>query len=264
MAGQITKAMDRPSQREQLRTLLERNRDAIALSLPNQMDEDRFVRLLTTAANTNPALLACEPLSFLAAGVTAATLGLEPNDPRGHAYLIPYNDRQRGKVVKLIIGYKGLIDLARRSGQVSAFAARPVFEGDGFIARYGTTEVLEHDPKGVEDPDKLTHAYAIATVMGDRQFEVMTRAQIDRVKDSSPGAKSAQSPWHSHYAEMATKTAVRRLCKLLPQTVEVATALTRESRTLTLTPDGTVKPESGDDDLGLDADVVDAEVVNDG
>lgn len=250
------------SPKQALTALLDRNRDAVGASLPSGMSRDRFVRLLLTCANTTPALLDCTPTSFLAAGVTAAQLGLEPNDPRGLAYLIPYNDKNRGKVVNFIVGYRGMLDLARRSGQVSSINAFPVFEGDTFTYRLGLDPHLEHLPGDHdEDPAKLTHVYAVAKVNGDPQFVVLTRRQVDKTKAQSQGAKSSYSPWNTHYVEMALKTALRRLCKWLPQTVEMARAQEMDERSLTLSADIVADggfPTQADDG------VIDAELIDDG
>ena len=244
--------------RAALTALLDRNKDAVGASLPSGMSRDRFIRLLLTAANVNPGLLECTPQSFLAAAVTSAQLGLEPNDPRGLAYLIPFNDRKKGKVVQFIIGYRGMLDLARRSGMVSAINAFPVYEGDTFVYSLGLEPTLEHIPGDDEDPAKLTHVYAVAKVAGEPQFVVMTRKQIDRVRASSQGAKSDYSPWNTHYVEMALKTALRRLCKWLPQTVEMAQAADHDERALVLSPDLVT---DGRLIATADDDVIDAEVV---
>jgi len=213
--------------KEALRSIVERNMGAIGASLPTGMSQERFARLLLTAANVNPELLTCDPRSFLQAGVQCAQLGLEPNDPRGLAYLIPFKDKDRGKVVNLIIGYRGMVELARRSGMVSSIHAFAVYEGDAFSYALGLEPTLHHvpAPDGAEDPSKLTHVYAVAKVNGDPQFVVLTRKHVEKAKASSRGADSSYSPWKTHYAEMALKTAIRRLCKLLPQTVEVAKAM---------------------------------------
>lgn len=238
--GQITQAVATrdatPSPRQVLADLLDKNRGAIGLSLPNAMDEDRFRRLLLTAANTTPALFDCDPRSFLAAGVACAQMGLEPNDPRGLAYLLPFNDKRRGKVVQLIIGYRGMIELARRSGQVTAVNAEVVYAGDQFSYELGLYRDLKHhrDDDGDEDPTTITHAYAVAQIGGDRMFEVVTRRQIERTRDASQGSGSQFSPWRTHFAEMARKTALRRLCKLLPQTAELARADASDDRPLAL------------------------------
>lgn len=219
----------KPTPKQALTGLLDQNRGAVGASLPSGYSQDRFVRLLLTAANTNPGLFECEPRSFLAAGVAAAQLGLEPNDARGLAYLIPFKERGVKKV-QLIIGYKGMLDLARRSGMVSSINAFPVFEGDTFSYRFGLDPSLEHVPGDHdENPDALTHVYAVAKIQGDPQFVVMTRRQIDKVMKQSSGARSSdKSPWHTHYVEMACKTALRRLCKWLPQTVELAHAIAHD------------------------------------
>ena len=221
------------SPRDTLRQLLERNQQAVGASLPSGYSAERFSRLLLTAANTNPELFECDPRSFLAAGVGAAQLGLEPNDPRGLAYLVPFKVRGR-KVVQLIIGYRGMLDLARRSGLVSAINAHAVFVDDAFTYRLGLLPMLDHvpHPDGDDDPAKLAYVYAVARVAGDVQFVVLSRRQIDRVRDQY--ARSTQSPWHTHYVEMALKTALRRLCKWLPQTVELATAVEQDERSLVI------------------------------
>jgi recombination protein RecT len=225
--------------KQHLTNLLDTNKGAFGASLPAGMKVERFQRLLLTAVNTNPDLLTCDPRSFIAAGVTAAQLGLEPNDPRGLAYLIPFNDRKKGRVVNFIIGYRGMLDLARRSGMVSSINAFPVFKGDTFEYRLGLDPHLEHIPAEDQDdaPENLTHVYAVAKVQGEPQFVVLTRKQIDRTRSSSQGAKSSYSPWNTHYVEMALKTALRKLCKWLPQTVEMARIDDLDGRDLRLNPD---------------------------
>ncbi len=249
--------------------LLEKNKAAIGMSLPRAMNADRFARLLLTACNTNPDLLGCDRTSFLAAGVGAAQLGLEPNDARGLAYLVPYNDRKRGKVVQLILGYRGMIDLARRSGMVSSINAFAVFEGDVFDYRLGLDPTITHIPSDDHDDDPafLTHVYAVAKVQGDPQFVVMTRKQVDKARASSAAGSRGYGPWNDHYVEMAKKTALRRLCKLLPQTVEMAMADTIDERPLVLGDLGHVEPLEHDaiEAGGVDTEtgeIIDAEVVS--
>lgn len=257
------------SPKQVLTEVLERNKQAIGASLPSGMSQDRFMRLLLTATNTNPDLLNCNPTSFLAAGVTAAQLGLEPNDPRGLAYLIPFNDRKRGKVVNFIIGYKGMLDLARRSGLVTAINAFAVFDGDQFEYSLGLDPTLKHVPGDHdEDPAKLTHVYAVAKIGGDPQFVVLTRRQIDKTKSQSQGAKSDYSPWNTHYVEMALKTALRRLCKWLPQSVEMARADAIDERALTIGTDMLVTTDGGeaiDPATGeIDREIIDADSAENG
>lgn len=249
--------------------LLEKNKAAIGMSLPRAMNADRFARLLLTACNTNPDLLACDRTSFLAAGVGAAQLGLEPNDARGLAYLVPFNDRKRGKVVQLVIGYRGYIDLARRSGMVSSINAFAVFEGDHFDYQLGLDPTITHIPVDDHDDDPafLTHVYAVAKVQGDPQFVVLTRKQIDKARASSASGRNGYGPWNDHYVEMAKKTAIRRLAKLLPMTVEAAAAEAMDERPLVLGDLGHAVPADHDDAIdagGVDTEtgeIIEAEVV---
>lgn len=249
MAGQIETAAAAATSRDELTPkqvltkLLDANASAVGASLPSGYKQERFVRLLLTAANTNPELFDCDPRSFLAAGVGAATLGLEPNDARGLAYLIPFRDAKRGnrRFVQLIIGYKGMLDLARRSGMVSSINAFAVFRQDVFTYSLGLDPTLHHIPGDHDDdPNDLTHVYAVAKVQGEPQFVVMTRRQVDKVMAGSPGARTGKSPWTTHYTEMALKTALRRLCKWLPQTVEMARADATDERDLSFTDLGVI------------------------
>ena len=211
---------------DNVRSLLERSSKQLAMALPRHIKPDHLLRVVVTAVQMTPKLLDCDPVSLLRAVMQAAQLGLEPNDGRGHAYLIPFKDQ-----VQLIPGYKGLIDLARRSDAVGPIWARVAREGDTFRYAYGTREYIEHQPRGEEAP--LTHAYAVASLKGyeEPQFEVMLKWEIDRIRDKSQGYLTAlkfnrtDHPWQAHYDEMAKKTAIRRLCKLLPQSLEIARAV---------------------------------------
>lgn len=261
VTGAVAERAEAKSPKAALSAIVEQNKSAIALSLPKTMSADRFARLLLTAANTNPDLLACDPRSFLAAGVQAAQLGLEPNDARGLAYLLPFNDKQRGKIVQLIIGYRGMMDLARRSGMVTTINAFPVFDGDIFTYELGLNPTLHHVPGDHdEDPKTLTHVYAVAKIGGDSQFVVLTRKAIEKTRASSRGATSSYSPWTTHYVEMAQKTAIRRLCKMLPQTVEVATAMANEERPLILGDLGMVTSDGREFD-GETGEIIDTEAT---
>lgn len=239
------------SAKEVLRTVLDRNADAVGSSLPSGYSQERFIRLLLTAANTNPELFDCDPTSFLAAGVGAAQLGLEPNDARGLAYLVPFRDKRRGRIVQLIIGYRGMMDLARRSGMVTTLHAFPVFEADTFRYSLGLEPTLEHLPSGDDDPAHLTYVYAVAKVGGDSQFVVLTRRQLDKIREQY--GRSNLSPWHTHFVEMAQKTALRRLCKMLPQTAEMARAVELDERHLSLGDLG-LSVDDTDDAIDVDSD----------
>ena len=251
------------SPRQAIVNILEDNRGAISASLPTGYTAERFTRLLVTAGNTNPKLFECTPRSFLAAGIVAAQLGLEPNDPRGLSYLIPYRNKKTGRTeVKIIIGYRGMMELARRSTLVGAMHAVAVYAGDQFDYSLGLEPTLHHVPAdGDENPKDLTHVYAVAKVNGEPQFVVLTRRQVEKARARSESGDSSYSPWATDYAEMAKKTALRRLCKYLPQTVEIATALAQEEQSLTLSDIGAITAEPDDHDDALDAQIIEPEAI---
>lgn len=186
----------------------------LALAVPKHLNADRMARIAATEVRKNPALLRTEPTSFLCSVMQAAQLGLEPGSALGQAYLVPY-----GNQCQLIIGYKGMIDLARRSGQVLSLNAYAVREGDDFSFQLGLKPDIHHVPSLEADRIKkpITYVYAVATLKGGGyQFEVMSRAEIEAVKAK---AKS-KNIWNSYPEEMAKKTVIRRLFKYLPVSIE--------------------------------------------
>lgn len=200
----------------------------MALALPRHLTADRLARIATTEMRRVPALASCSPESFLGAIMQCAQLGLEPSNGLGQAYLIPFGngkDKQGRANVQLIIGYRGMIDLARRSGQIVSLSARAVYENDEFSYQYGLHEDLHHVPAQDGETGELTHVYAVAKLKdGGLQFEVMTRKDIEKIRAQSQAAKSGSSPWHTHFAEMAKKTVIRRLFKYLPVSIEIQRA----------------------------------------
>ena len=213
------------SQQPLILQYLERYKSQIALALPKHLNPDRMARIVTTEVRKTPALLECSPKSLFGAVIQASQLGLEPGSALGHCYLLPFRNRkQKARDVQLIIGYRGMIDLARRSGQVISIVARAVYEADTFTYAYGLEDTLEHAPFEGKDRGALTHVYAIAKLKGGGvQWEVMTRAEVDAIRAQSKAADSG--PWVTHYDEMAKKTVVRRLFKFLPVSVEIQTAV---------------------------------------
>lgn len=188
-------------------------------ALPKHMTPERMARIVTTEIRKTPTLAKCDQHSFLGAVIQCAQLGLEPGNSLGHAYLLPY-----GNQVQLIIGYRGMIDLARRSGQIVSLSARAVRERDTFEYQLGLHEDLTHKPYEGEDAGDITHVYAVARLRdGGIQFEVMSRAQVEAVRAQSKAGKSG--PWVTHWEEMAKKTVIRRLFKYLPVSVEIQRAV---------------------------------------
>lgn len=198
------------------------------------MKPERMMRLMANAIRTTPKLGECDPMSLLGGLMTCAGLGLEPNTIMGHAYLIPFrNNRKNITEVQLVVGYKGLIDLARRSGHITSISAN-IHYSDDEVWEYeeGTEARLRHIP-GAQEGDKR-HAYAIAKFRnGGHAYVVLPWAKVMKIRDGSQGWQTAvkfgatdRNPWKSHEDEMAKKTAIRALAKYLPLSVEFRDALT--------------------------------------
>lgn len=205
-----------------IQSLMEQYKGEIAKALPKHMTADRMARVALTCLRVNPKLAECDPLSFMGAIIQASALGLEPGS-QGHAYLIPFRNKKKGIVeCQFIPGYRGLIDLARRSGQIESIAAHIVKENDHFDFEYGLNEKLIHKPaRG--DRGANVYVYAVAKLKGGGyQFEVMDMQQIYAIRDRRPYENDV---WKTDFDEMARKTAVRRIYKYLPTSVEMANAM---------------------------------------
>lgn len=195
-------------------------KDQIALALPKHMTADRLARIALTEVRKTPRLSQCGIESFASAVMKASQLGLEIGSAFGQGYLVPY-----GKECQLIIGYRGMIQLAHRSGQIKNIHADVVYENDYFDYEYGVEMVFKHKPNKHKDRGVITHAYAYAHLMsGGFEFVVLEKADVDKIKASSKSANI----WNAHYEEMAKKTALRRLFKMLPVSAEIVRAVTIE------------------------------------
>ena len=209
-----------------------RVKNQMANALPRHVTADRLARIALTEVRKNKMLAQCDQKSFLGALMMCAQLGLEPGGALGHAYLVPFRQGQT-LAVQFIIGYRGMIELARRSGQIKSIEARPVYDGDVFEVELGLNSNLRHVPDfdnpNRVNPDKLRFVYAVAHLKdGGVQFEVMSRKEIEAVRARSKAGSSG--PWVEHFEQMALKTVVRRLFKWLPISVEIAAAIEQDAR----------------------------------
>jgi len=204
--------------------MLDRYKDQIAAALPKHITPDRMARIALTAVRGNQALQKADPVSLMGAIMRASQDGLEPGRT---AHLVPF-----GKEVNYIADYRGLIELARRSGEIGVVYGEVVYAGDFFEWEHGTNEYLRHRPAGDSaDDSDIVAAYAVARWKDGRttQFEVVTRAALDKTRDRSRSGKNG--PWVTDFPAMCRKTAVRRLCKWLPQSPELQRAVLSDELT---------------------------------
>lgn len=224
----------------------------IKKALPTVLSPERFTRIALSALNNTPALQQCTPMSFLAALMNAAQLGLEPNTPLGQSYLIPY--KNKGVLeCQFQIGYKGLIELAYRNGQMQTIQAQAVYENDEFSYEYGLEPKLFHRP-AFSDRGELIYFYGIfRTVNGGYGMSVMSKANMDMyAKTYSKAFASEYSPWKANYEEMAKKTVIKQALKYAPIKTDFQRALTA---------DESIKKEISVDMLSVQNEVIDTDVA---
>lgn len=213
----------------------------IKKALPSVLTPERFTRMVLSALSTTPQLGACTPASFLGAMMTAAQLGVEPNTPLGQAYLIPRKNRKKGlDEVQFQLGYKGMLDLAYRSGQVSTIQAHTVCENDRFEYQLGLDPKLEHVPAKSNRGAAVFYYAVVRMKDGGYCFAVMSREEVEaHAKQYSDAVKFGSfSPWDSNFDEMAKKTVLKRALKYAPMKTDFVRGMAQ---------DMTIKTELSDD-----------------
>lgn len=220
-SGQVARQSDAPTFTDLVAQNKKKMRDIAA----SNVDLSRLYRLILSQIRQSKYLQNCRADSVMLAMQQSAEVGLEPGTALQLAYLVPYKDE-----CQFIIGYRGYIELFRRSGYGVSVDADVVYEGDEFMVEKGLTQQLRHVPKfGKRTPDKVLYAYAVARFKdGSAQFEVLTREDLEATKKRS--AAGDKGPWSTDFAAMCKKTAIRRLAKLLPMAINVQKAMTIEER----------------------------------
>lgn len=227
----------------------------IKKALPTVMTPERFTRIALSAVSNTPQLAECTPASFLGALMNAAQLGLEPNTPLGQAYLIPFRNNKKGITeCQFQIGYKGLLDLAYRSGEIKNIEAHVVYENDEFDFEFGLENRLKHKP-ALNGKGKTQWVYAVfRMVNGGYGFEVMS---MDDVKSHanrySQSANSSYSPWSTNFEEMAKKTVIKKVLKYAPLKSEFSKAVSV---------DGTIKNDISEDMSLIENDYIETDYID--
>lgn len=213
-----------------LQQLLITHKDQIAMALPKHLTPERMIRVALTAVSRTHQLQSCDPKTVAACVVQASILGLEPEAALGEAYLVPF--KVKGvQMCQLVIGYKGLIKLVRNSGQLSMINAATVREKDTFEFEDGLKPYVVHrKPSPFASPvdrGPVIGYWAGALLKdGSQQFVVMGKGEVEEhMRRYSKSYTLDSSPWKTEFDAMALKTCIRKLCKFLPQSVEVQTAI---------------------------------------
>lgn len=253
MAGKIQNAVTTTGKKS-MQTYIKSMEGEIKKALPSVLTPERFTRMVLSALSTNPKLGECTPASFLGSMMSAAQLGVEPNTPLGQAYILPYNNRGVMEA-QFQLGYKGLIDLAYRSGEVEVVQAHIVYENDEFVCEYGLDPKLSHKP-AASDRGEPVKVYAVfKTKSGGYGFEVMSMEDVRaHASKYSKAYGSSFSPWKSNFEEMAKKTVLKKVLKYAPLKSDFVRAVVQ---------DNTIKTEISDDMYSVPNTIeVDYEITN--
>ena len=210
---------------ERVNDIVKRNRDAFIKLLGSEQAAAQFVAGWKTYMDRNPQLWECEPYSLAGGMAQAAQLGLSFG-PLGHVYLVPFKAKGGASAATFILGYRGMVELAYRSGNIKRVEANVVREGDAFNYRMGSRAFLDFVPAGPPDDRDWVAVYALAQLRnGGSPFAVLFPEDVERRRKRSRAASSEFSPWNTDTEQMWEKSAVRDLQRFLPQTPALALAL---------------------------------------
>lgn len=216
IAAQANKQVAKNNGQKTLQDYMKVMEGQIKRALPSVITPERFSRMVLTALSSTPKLKQCTPQSFIGAMMTAAQLGVEPNTALGQAYLLPYDNRRKGVTeCQFQLGYKGLIDLAYRSGEVSIIQAHEVYENDDFDYELGMEPRLRHIPARANRGKVICYYAMFKTKDGGYGFDVMS------IEDVQAHAKKyskayGSGPWQTNFDEMAKKTVLKKVLKYAP------------------------------------------------
>jgi recombination protein RecT len=205
-------------------------KEQLAAALPKFLDTDHFIRSAITEFRLNPQLAECSVPSVLGYFMQAAACGLEPASMLGQCYPVPFNNKKTGqKEAQFICGYRGMLSIARRSGEIASVDAQIVHEKDTFEIEYGLEPKLVHKPCLTGDPGPMIGAYVVVRFKGDGVeplMKYMPKSEIDSHRKRSKA--SGYGPWATDYDEMAKKTVFRSVFKWLPISIEQIQATTTD------------------------------------
>ncbi|MEG0064734.1 MAG: recombinase RecT [Pseudomonas sp.] len=192
----------------------------LALALPKHLTADRMARLALTAFSSSTQMQRCTHKSIAASIMTAAQLGLEPG-VNGAGYLIPYKD-----TCTFVPGWKGLVDLVSRSGRGTVYTG-VIFSDQKYTFTDGAKrDLVIHNETDLEDPNEITHAFAIGWVQGASMPIIelwrVTKIRKHRDKYNKQGQKHYS---FSNWEMYCRKIPLLQVLKYMPCSVEVNAAI---------------------------------------
>ena len=261
MSDLIKKAEVATVKADPITALIEGMKGQIARAVPKHIGAERLARVMLTEMRKNPALLDClatqdGKASLLGALMVSAQLGLEPGQ-LGHSYLVPF-----GGKVQFIIGYRGLLDLARRSGNVKRVSAEIVYKNDRFFRELGMDRNMVHLPAEGDRGDMIGVQASYELTNGGKDFIYLTKDEVEKFRNRSKAKNNG--PWVTDYEEMAKKTVLRRLANLMPLSAEVMTQVMADESVTEITPAWENAVQTGQVEVTqLSERVIEGEIEND-
>lgn len=250
MIQRATASAPATNSRPTMQQYIKQMESEIKKALPSVITPERFTRIVLSALSTNHKLAQTTPQSFLGAMMTAAQLGLEPNTPLGQAYLIPFKNHGILEC-QFQLGYKGLIDLAYRSGEVSVIQAQVVYAHDDFSYSFGLNPELKHVPTKGDRGEPIAVYAMFRTKDGGYGFEVMSMNDV-RAHAQKYSKAYGNGPWQTNFEEMAKKTVLKRVLKYAPLKSDFVRGMAQ---------DETIKTELSEDMYSVPGVVIEAEDV---
>lgn len=226
----VAKKAEKP---KSVKDLIEIRMPEIQKILPSVISPQQFLRLTLNALQNTPHLMECTMPSFYGAIMQCAQLGLKPN-VNGEAYLIPFKNNKKNGVYEcqFITGYKGLMLLARRSGEVANIDAQTVYENDTFDLAYGFEPTLIHKPYLKGDRGKPIGFYATVILKdGGKSAYYMTVEDAQKYGKRYSKAYN-NSPWVTDFEAMAKKSCLRQVLKYAPMSTDVDGAIRTDEKVL--------------------------------
>ena len=233
-----------------LRDWLSIQQKAVAPSLPaGTVSIERFMESVKFAIldPKNPLLRTCDKGSLQRSIAQAANYGLEVGGVLGQSYFIPYNESvknpQTGQWEKVMtchfqIGYKGLIELARRSKTIKTIAAEPVYSNDDFECELASGRSIHHKINIFKDRGEVVAYYCLVELTnGGEQFAILTKSDAEKFRDKysksyvmakNSGKGLEENNWVKNFDAMALKTCVIKALKLCPISIETLRAVQTE------------------------------------
>ena len=178
--------------------------------LPSVISPQQFLRLTLNAIQSTPHLMECTMQSFYGAIMQCAQLGLKPN-VNGEAYLIPFfNGKKKAYECQFLTGYKGLMLLARRSGEIASIDAQTVYENDTFDLSFGFEPTLVHKPYLKGERGKPIGFYAALILKDGGKTAYYMTVEDAKAYGKRYSKTYSAGPWQTDFEAMAKKSCLRQ------------------------------------------------------